>query len=67
LDGAVDRRLSRPSRISASEAAVAAYRAALEEMTRERVPLDWALTQMNLGNAPSTLGERDGAGGGGGG
>ena len=26
------------------EEAVAAYRAALEEQTRERVPLDWAAT-----------------------
>ena len=33
------------------EEAVAAYRAALEERTRERVPLDWARTQNNLGNA----------------
>ena len=33
------------------EEAVAAYRAALEEWTRERVPLDWATTQNNLGNA----------------
>ena len=33
------------------EEAVAAYRAALEEWTRERVPLDWAMTQNNLGNA----------------
>ena len=31
--------------------AVAAYRAALEELTRERVPLEWAMTQKNLGNA----------------
>ena len=30
---------------------MAAYRAALEERTRDRVPLDWAMTQMNLGNA----------------
>ncbi len=41
------------------EEAVAAYRAALEERTRERVPLDWATTQNNLGNALSTLGERE--------
>jgi tetratricopeptide (TPR) repeat protein len=27
--------------------------------TRERVPLDWALTQTNLGNALQTLGERE--------
>jgi exonuclease VII small subunit len=38
---------------------VVAYRAALEERTRERVPLDWAMTQSNLGNALSTLGERE--------
>ena len=31
--------------------AVTAYRAALEEWTRERVPPDWAMTQINLGNA----------------
>ena len=38
---------------------MAAYRAALEEWTRERVPLDWAMTQNNLGNALRTLGERE--------
>ena len=38
---------------------MAAYRAALEERTRDRVPLDWAKTQMNLGNALETLGERE--------
>ena len=42
------------------EEAVAAYRAALEERTRERVPLQWARTQMNLGIALTTLGEWDG-------
>src|SRR5208283_345194 len=31
----------------------------LKEWTRERVPLDWARTQMNLGNALATLGERE--------
>jgi tetratricopeptide (TPR) repeat protein len=41
------------------EEAVAAYRAALEERTRERVPLDWATTQYNLGNALQELGERE--------
>jgi tetratricopeptide (TPR) repeat protein len=40
--------------------AVAAYRAALEEYTRERVPLDWAMTQNNLGNALAILGARRG-------
>ena len=39
--------------------AVAAYRAALQERTRERVPLDWAVTQNNLGAALATLGERE--------
>jgi tetratricopeptide (TPR) repeat protein len=39
--------------------AIAAYRAALEENTRDRVPLSWAWTQMNLGVALETLGERE--------
>jgi len=41
------------------EEAVRAHRAALEEWTRERVPLDWAMTQNNLGNALLGLGERE--------
>ena len=41
------------------EQAVDAYRAALEERTRERVPLEWAATQNNLGNALRILGERE--------
>jgi hypothetical protein len=32
-----------------------AYREALQEITRERAPLDWALTQNDLGIALSTL------------
>ena len=43
------------------EQAVAAYQAALEEQTRERVPLDWAMTQNNLGTALRILGEREGS------
>ena len=39
--------------------AVRACRAALEERTRERVPLDWAMTQNNLGGALAILGERE--------
>jgi tetratricopeptide (TPR) repeat protein len=39
--------------------AAAAFRAALLEWTRERVPLQWATTQNNLGNALRTLGERE--------
>jgi tetratricopeptide (TPR) repeat protein len=42
-------------------AAVAAYTEALKERTRERVPLDWAMAQMNLGTALRTLGEREGS------
>jgi tetratricopeptide (TPR) repeat protein len=38
---------------------VAAYREALQERTREVVPLDWAATQNNLGNALRVLGERE--------
>ncbi|MBV8444065.1 MAG: trypsin-like peptidase domain-containing protein, partial [Hyphomicrobiales bacterium] len=42
------------------EEAVAAFRATLEEWTRERTPLDWAATQTNLGNALWELGRREG-------
>ena len=41
------------------EEAVVAYRAALEEFTRDRMPLYWAMTQNNLGNALWTLGARE--------
>jgi hypothetical protein len=41
------------------EKAVTAYREALKETTRERAPLDWAMTQMNLGAALAALGERE--------
>lgn len=37
----------------------AAYREALMERTREQVPLDWAQTQNNLGDALAALGERE--------
>jgi tetratricopeptide (TPR) repeat protein len=39
--------------------AVAALREALRERTRATVPLDWALTQNNLGNALRVQGERE--------
>jgi hypothetical protein len=42
-----------------SATAVAANREALKEWTRERVPLDWARTQGNLGTALEMLGERE--------
>jgi hypothetical protein len=38
--------------------AVAAFRAALQERTRARVPLGWATTQNNLGNVLRDLGTR---------
>jgi exonuclease VII small subunit/pimeloyl-ACP methyl ester carboxylesterase len=41
------------------EEAVAAFREALQEYTRARVPLDWAGTQNNLGLALFRLGERE--------
>jgi len=37
------------------ENAVEAYREALKEHTRERVPLDWAMTQNNLADALAAL------------
>jgi tetratricopeptide (TPR) repeat protein len=41
------------------EEAVAAFRDALREHTRDRAPRDWAMTQNNLGNALRSLGERE--------
>ena len=41
------------------EQALAAFTEALKERTRERVPLDWATTQSNLGAALVSLGERE--------
>ncbi|HMQ94320.1 MAG TPA: tetratricopeptide repeat protein [Amaricoccus sp.] len=49
----------RESGVERLEASVGAFRAALEDLTRERVPLGWATVQMNLGNALLTLGERE--------
>ena len=42
------------------EQAVAAFTEWLKERTRERVPLNWAETQSNLGAALVTLGKREG-------
>jgi tetratricopeptide (TPR) repeat protein len=41
------------------EEAIAVLRHALEEGTRERVPLAWARIMINLGNALGTLGSRE--------
>jgi tetratricopeptide (TPR) repeat protein len=42
------------------EEAVTAYREASQELTRERVPLEWARTQMNLGNALAKFSDQHG-------
>ena len=41
------------------EEAIAAYRSALSEQSRDRTPLDWAFTETNLGAALVILGERE--------
>jgi hypothetical protein len=46
-------------RIAEAQEPLVAHLAALEEWTRYRVPLQWAMTQMNLGTALRTLGERE--------
>jgi len=43
----------------ASCGAKPAYRDLLKARTRERVPLEWARTQVNLGNTLRILGERE--------
>ena len=48
-----------PFFVARLEEALSAYREALKEYTRERVPLDWAATQANLGTALRRLGERE--------
>jgi tetratricopeptide (TPR) repeat protein len=40
--------------------AVAAYRAALKQWSRDEVPLEWAAAQNELGNALQALGQREG-------
>ena len=41
------------------QAAIRAYRNLLGAYPRDRVPLDWARTQNNLGNALARLGKRE--------
>jgi tetratricopeptide (TPR) repeat protein len=43
----------------ALEQAIEAWRSLAQQLPRERVPLQWATTQNNLGNALLTLGERE--------
>jgi len=58
LGDALSRLGERESGTARLEEAVAAYRDALKERTRERVPLDWAMTQNNLETALRVLDER---------
>jgi hypothetical protein len=51
---------ARESGTARLEEAVAAYRAALEERTRERVPLARAYTRENLANGLALIAERTG-------
>jgi tetratricopeptide (TPR) repeat protein len=59
LGSTLERLGERESGTTRLEEAVAAYRAALEELTRERVPLDWARLQWGIGLALLRLGERE--------
>ncbi len=58
LDNALSTLGKRESGIEHLEEALAVYREALKEYTREHMPLQWVATHNNLGNALSTLGER---------
>ena len=51
----------REGRTDRLEQAVDAFRAALQQYTREHVPLGWAALQNNLGNALAALGRRSSA------
>ncbi len=59
LGAALWRLGDRQSGTAQLEAAITAFRAALQEYTRDRVPLQWAMTQIDLGGVLSTLGERE--------
>ena len=49
----------RESGVQNLEEAISAYRDALKERSRERVPLDWAITQNGLGVALMMLAQRE--------
>ncbi|TIN49867.1 MAG: hypothetical protein E5Y30_44525, partial [Mesorhizobium sp.] len=55
----IGERESDPKRLNE---AVVAMRATLEKRPRDKVPLDWAASQNNLGLALSALSEREAAG-----
>jgi tetratricopeptide (TPR) repeat protein len=56
----LDRTTEREPSTAQLEVAVEAFRSALQERTRDRVQLDWARTQNNLGSALLRLGELEG-------
>jgi len=45
--------------IAALKESIETWHLVLQQRPRDRVPLDWAMTQNNLGNAPERLGERE--------
>ena len=59
LGSALDRYGDQSGQNEPLQEAVVAYREALNEHTREKVPLNWASTQNNLGLALTRLGERE--------
>ena len=58
LGNALARLGERESGTGRLEEAVAAFREALKENTRDRVPLDWAYANHDLANALAALAER---------
>ena len=60
LGEALEKLGERESETTHLEEALEIFRAALNSVVRDRVPLDWAATQSNLGNALATLGQRKG-------
>ena len=59
LGNALEKLGERESGTEHLQQAVDAYRLALQELTRERAPLDWAKILVDLGNALENLGERE--------
>jgi hypothetical protein len=59
LGAALERIGERESGTERLEQAIVAYREALKEWTRDRVPFQWASAQNDLGGALETLGERE--------
>jgi hypothetical protein len=60
LGNALLRLGERKSGTARLEQAVEAFRAALEECTRDRVPLDWAMTKANLALSMAEIARRTG-------